>query len=168
MRIGAEVGELPDSDISTNTINGGKKTDPDEAEYFVKETGIDALAIAVGNIHLLEGKKAELDFELIRTLRKKIKVPLVLHGGTGISPDNLKEAIKLGICKVNVGTVLKRAYIKSIQSYLKSHEVDKMDPHDVIGRGGDIDMLCEARAAVAEEVLKYIKILGCENKAKLI
>jgi len=164
----AEIGELPNADISTDTLSDGKMTDPDEAAYFVEETGIDALAVAVGNVHLLEGKKFDLDFELIKTLRKKIKVPLVLHGGTGISPENLKEAIKLGMCKVNVGTVLKRVYIKSIQSYLRDHEVDKMDPHDVIGRGGEIDMLCVAREAITEEVRKYIKILGCENKAQLM
>lgn len=165
----AEIGQLPDSDISTNTISEGKKTDPDEAAYFVQHTGIDALAVAVGNIHLLEGNnKAELDFELIRTLGKKISVPLVLHGGTGISDEHLKEAIALGMCKVNIGTALKRAYIKAIQSYLEGHRVDKMDPHNVIGRGGERDMLCCAREAVATEVVRFIKVFGSENKAHLI
>ena len=164
----AEIGELPNADISTDSISQGKKTDPDEAAYFVEETGIDALAVAVGNVHLLENKKSDLDFELIKVLRKKIKVPLVLHGGTGISPENLNEAIKLGMCKVNVGTVLKRGYLNSIQSYLNDHEVDKMDPHDIIGRGGELDMLSGAREAIANEVVKFIKIFGCENKAHLI
>ena len=149
-------------------MSQGKKTDPDEAAYFVEETGIDAIAVAVGNVHLLENKKSNLDFELIKTLSKKIKVPLVLHGGTGISPENLKEAIKLGMCKVNIGTILKRGYLKSIQSYLNDHEVDKMDPHDVIGRGGELDMLSGAREAITDEVVKFIKILGCENKVQLI
>jgi ketose-bisphosphate aldolase len=164
----AEIGELPDADIESGTVSHGKKTDPDEAAHFVEETGVDALAVSVGNVHLLENKKADLDFELIRILRKKIKVPLVLHGGTGISPENLKEAINLGMCKVNVGTVLKRGYLKSIQSYLADHEIDKMDPHDIIGRGGEADILYEARKAVAEEVVKFIRIFGCENKAQLI
>jgi ketose-bisphosphate aldolase len=164
----AEVGKLPDSDISNNTINGGKKTDVDEAINFVKETGIDALAVAVGNVHLLENKKVTLDFDLIATLRKKIPVPLVLHGGTGIAFDELEEAIRLGVCKVNVGTVLKRAYLDYIQSYLKDHNVKKMDPHNVIGRGGEEDMLCGAREAVTDVILGFMKILGCENKAKLI
>jgi fructose/tagatose bisphosphate aldolase len=164
----AEVGQLPDSDITTDTISEGKKTDPDEAAYFVRETGIDALAVAVGNVHLLEGKKAQLDFDLIKTLRKEISIPLVLHGGTGISDDNLREAIELGMCKVNVGTAMKRAYIKAIQSYLENHCVDKMDPHNVIGRGGEQDMLCVAREAVMEEVIRFIKVFGSENKAHLI
>ena len=164
----AEVGQLPDSDISTNTVSEGKKTDLDEAVRFVRETGIDALAVAVGNVHLLEGNKAELDFDLIRTLRREISVPLVLHGGTGISDEHLKEAIAMGMCKVNVGTVMKRVYIKAIQTYLGSHRVDKMDPHNVIGRGGDLDMLCKAREAVTEEVIRFIKVFGSENKAHLI
>ncbi|MEJ7587444.1 MAG: class II fructose-bisphosphate aldolase [Ferruginibacter sp.] len=164
----AEVGRLPDADIATGTISDGAKTDPDEAAYFVKETGIDALAVAVGNVHLLEGKKADLDFDLIRLLRKKIKVPLVLHGGTGISDDSLREAIAMGMCKVNVGTVMKRAYIKSIQCYLQRNNVDKMDPHNVIGRGGDLDMLCGARVAITEEVVRFIKVFGSENKAHQI
>ncbi|MEO5603306.1 MAG: class II fructose-bisphosphate aldolase [Cyclobacteriaceae bacterium] len=164
----AEVGKLPDSDIANNTINGGKKTDVDEAIYFVKETAVDALAVAVGNVHLLENKKAELDFELIKTLRKNISVPLVLHGGTGIDTEDMKEAIKLGMCKVNVGTVLKRAYLHFIQSYLNEHNVEKMDPHNVMGRGGKEDMLCGAREAVTDVILGFMKTLGCENKAKLI
>lgn len=164
----AEVGKLPDSDISNNTINGGKKTDVDEATYFVRETEVDALAVAVGNVHLLENKKAALDFELITTLRKKIPVPLVLHGGTGIDPDDMKEAIRLGMCKVNIGTALKRAYLDYVQSYLTDHNVKQMDPHNVMGRGGDEDMLCGAREAITDVVLGFMKTLGCENKAKLI
>jgi ketose-bisphosphate aldolase len=164
----AEIGELPNADIATNTLSNGLKTDPDEAAYFVEETGIDALAVSVGNVHLLENKKSDLDFDLITRLRKKVKVPLVLHGGTGISPENLKEAIKLGMCKVNIGTVMKRGYLRTVQSYLDKHDVNNMDPHDVIGRGGELDMLSLAREAVTEEVVRFIKIFGCENKAHLI
>lgn len=164
----AEIGQLPDSDISNNTISKGEKTDPDLAAKFVEESGVDALAVSVGNVHLLESGHAELDFDLIRCLRKKVKVPLVLHGGTGISEDDLKQAVALGMCKVNVGTILKRAYLKSIQNYLGTHDVDHMDPHNVIGRGGSMDMLCGAREAIADEVVRFIKIIGSENKAHLI
>jgi ketose-bisphosphate aldolase len=164
----AEIGELPNANKAADTLSNGEKTDPDEALYFVESTGIDALAVSVGNVHLLENKKSDLDFELIKALRKKVKVPLVLHGGTGISSENLKEAINLGICKVNVGTVMKRCYLKAIQSYFNIHEVDNMDPHDVIGRGGESDILSSAREAITEEVIRFIQIFGSENKADLI
>ncbi|MFT3946141.1 MAG: class II fructose-bisphosphate aldolase [Agriterribacter sp.] len=161
----AEIGRLPDADIANNSISDGEKTDPDEAVFFVKETGIDALAVSIGNVHLLETGKAKIDFDLIKTLRKKIKVPLVLHGGTGIAEDELREAVALGMCKVNVGTSLKRAYLNAIQQYLQSNNISKMDPHNVIGRGGDMDILSIARESVAKEVVRFIKIIGSENKA---
>lgn len=164
----AEVGKLPDSDIATNTVTGGKKTDVEEAISFVRETGVDALAIAVGNVHLLENKKATLDFELLRTLRDKVPVPLVLHGGTGIAFEDLQEAIRLGVCKVNVGTILKRAYLNYIITYLKDHDVSNMDPHNVIGRGGEEDLLCGARKAITDTILEFMKVLRCENKAQSI
>jgi len=164
----AEIGELPNADIASSTVSKGKMTDPDEAAWFVSETGIDALAVAVGNVHLLENRKSDLDFELISKLREKVSVPLVLHGGTGISPENLKEAIRLGMCKVNVGTVMKRAFLNTVQAYLKDHDVSMMDPHDVIGRGGEMDMLSASREAITGEVIRFMKIFGCENKAHLI
>lgn len=164
----AEIGQLPDADIASNTISNGEKTDPDQAAYFVSRTGVDALAVSVGNVHLLESGKAPLDFDLISCLRKKVKVPLVLHGGTGIDDEDLKHAISLGMCKVNVGTILKRVYIRHMQCYLQKHDVARTDPHNIIGRGGDMDMLCGAREAVAREVMRFIRIIGSENKAHLI
>ncbi len=164
----AEIGELPSADISTNTLSKGKKTDPDEAVYFVSETDVDALAVAVGNVHLLEGEKSKLDFDLINTLNKKVKVPLVLHGGTGITDDDLRTAIRLGMCKVNVGTVLKRIYLNSIRTYLNNNNIDKINPHDVIGMGGKTDMLVNARKLMTEEVIRLIKVFGSENMAKLM
>ncbi len=164
----AEVGELPNADISTNTVNGGELTDPDKAAYFVEQTGIDALAVAIGNVHLLEGKKSALDFELIKILRKKINVPLVLHGGTGIAPDSLKEAIALGMCKINVGTILKRVFINHIETYLRDNKTGSIDPHEIIGKGGAGDMLCGAREAMTEEIVKFIKVFGSEGKAKMM
>ena len=164
----AEVGELPTSDISTDTLKGGEKTDPGKAAYFVQQTGIDALAIAAGNVHLLEGKKSSLDLKLIKSLRERTDIPLVLHGGTGISEDDLREAVSLGICKVNVGTVLKRVFIKEVRGYFEKTDVDMTDPHDIVGKGGALDMLSSARNAVKEEVLKYIKVLGSEKMARCV
>jgi len=164
----AEIGELPTAEITTNTITEGRLTDPEEAEYFVEQTGVDALAVAVGNVHLLEMNKCNLDFELIKTLKKRIKIPLVLHGGTGVSEEELKEAIQLGMCKVNVGTALKRVFLNTIKDYLRENNVDTIDPHEVIGKGGKLDLLVRTRNMMADEVVRFIKIFGSENKAKLI
>jgi ketose-bisphosphate aldolase len=160
-----EVGELPTADIATHTLSAGALTDPERAAFFVEQTGVDGLAVSVGNVHLLEGRKAKLDFDLIKTLREKIPVPLVLHGATGIADEELQEAITLGMCKINVGTVFKRIYLNAIKTYLCEHKVDAMNPHDVVGKGGHLDLLSNAREMIAAEVIRLIRLFGSENRA---
>ena len=162
----AEIGLLPAADVATNTMTAGEHTDPDEAEDFVRQTNVDALAIAVGNVHMLEGeKKASLDLGLIEKLSKKVSVPLVLHGGTGVDEKDLKDAIKLGIAKVNVGTILRRTFIDKLKSYYLSREVDTLDPNEVTSKGGEMDMLVSARRAITDEVNRMMNLFGSVKKA---
>jgi ketose-bisphosphate aldolase len=162
----AEVGELPSADVATGIISGGAPTDPDQAAYFVRETHIDALAAAFGNVHLLEGGQAQLDYGLIEALGKKVDVPLVMHGGTGLSDDSIRRAIKLGICKINVGTVMKRLFINHIREYLNTTAVDSFTPHEIVGIGGEKDFLCGAREAVAEKVESMMRVFGSAGQAR--
>lgn len=164
----SEVGELPCADISTGTQTAGKNTDVQQAKYFVEETGIDALAVAIGNVHLLEDSKAEVDFDLLAELRREIPVPLVLHGGTGMDPDDLKKAIELGISKVNVGTVLKRAYIDAVGKFYTERDISKVDPHVTIGWGGPDDMISSGREAIAQKVEEFIDMFQSAGKAELL
>jgi ketose-bisphosphate aldolase len=161
----AEIGELPQAQPGGRTLGEGRKTDPDEAERFVSCTGVDALAVSVGNVHILEGGKARLDLELVRTLTSRLRVPLVLHGGTGIEEADLRQAIRLGVSKINVGTVLRRTFINSLRSYLSRHDVDRLDPGEVTSTGGPQDMLAAARADVASEVVKLMAVFGCQRRA---
>lgn len=161
-----EVGELPTADIATNTVSQGALTDPDQAVCFVEHTGVDGLAVAVGNTHILEGRKAALNFDLLAALQEKIPVPLVLHGATGIADEEVHEAITLGVRKINVGTVLKRMYLNAIKGYLREHEVDTMSPHAVVGEGGSLDMLGQARAMIVDEVVRLIQLFGSEHQAR--
>jgi ketose-bisphosphate aldolase len=161
----AEIGELPSAAGGGTTAIGGKPTDPDEAEQFVKRTGVDALAVAVGNVHILEGRKSPLDFRLIEELGSRLSVPLVLHGGTGIAETDLREAIRLGICKVNVGTLLRRTFIQAVKDYLGSHDTDRLDPGEMTSTGGEWDMLAGARARVAGEVAKLMRSYGSAGMA---
>lgn len=161
----AEVGELPCADIASSHVTEGQPTDPDRAAWFVRETGVDALAVAVGNVHLLEDGKAGLDFDLIERLRRKVDVPLVLHGGTGISQDDLRRAVELGMCKINVGTAMKRVFINSVKAYLQANPVDAVNPHEIVGMGGEQDLLCGAREAVAERVAEMMRTFGSAGRA---
>ena len=84
-------------------------TDPDTAVDFVKRTGVDSLAVAVGNAHGDYAFPPKLDFERIKTISEKTNLPLVLHGGSGLSDDDFKQAVARGICKVNIFTDIDKA-----------------------------------------------------------
>lgn len=84
-------------------------TDPDTALDFVRRTGVDSLAVAVGNAHGDYAFPPKLDFERIRRISEKTDLPLVLHGGSGLSNDDFKQAVSCGICKVNIFTDIDKA-----------------------------------------------------------
>ena len=161
----AELGSLPTADQGTGAQSGGHNTDPDVAAGFVRETGVDALAVAIGNVHLLEGKKAELDLDLLGRINAKVDAPLVLHGGTGVDKKIFREAAKNGIAKVNVGAGLKRMAINSYQKYLAGNDVTKMNPNNILGTGGHLDMMRGAHDQIVDAVAEFIKAFGGENKA---
>ena len=113
--IEAELGELP-CGASGGAPQGGSATDPDAAAAFVAATGVDLLAVSVGNVHIMTSGQAGLDLDRLAEIRRRVEIPLVLHGGTGIAADALREAIALGVAKVNYGTYLKRRYLDAVRS----------------------------------------------------
>jgi fructose-bisphosphate aldolase class II len=160
-----EVGSLGVADQSTGQQHAGHRTDPKIAARFVAETGVDALAVSIGNIHFLEGRKVELDFELLEQLHERVPVPLILHGGTGVDKADFRPSIERGIAKVNVGAGLKRVVIESDRRYLAESDPSRMNPNDVLGRGGRLDMNVRSQAALMDEVIGFIQAFGGENKA---
>ncbi len=163
----AEVGSLAMSDSATGAVHQGVNTDPAVAAKFVKDTGVDALAVAIGNVHLLEGKKATLDLDLLEKLADAVDAPLILHGGTGIDLEDFPEAIERGgIVKVNVGAGLKRAVINANKEYFENRDLEHMNPNDILGKGNPEDLAVCEQNALMEEVLKYIKAFNGENKAR--
>ncbi len=96
-----------------------------EAETFVEETGVDALAIAIGTAHGFYKEEPKLQFDLLADIHSRIKSILVLHGSSGVPAAQLQQAISLGICKINLATEIKNIFMKTLQSILKqSEEID--------------------------------------------
>lgn len=93
-------------------------TDPKLAKEFVEATGIDCLAIAFGTVHGMYVKKPKLDLDRITAIKQEIDVPFVMHGGSGVSEENYKIAIKNGICKINYFTYMSKAGGEAIKDYL--------------------------------------------------
>ncbi len=110
-------------------IKENNMTKPEEARDFVRETGIDLFAPAVGNIHgMVRGGNPKLDIERIKTIREFAGVPLVLHGGSGITDEEFKEAIKAGISIIHINTELRVAYRQGLQKSL-SENPDEIAPY---------------------------------------
>ncbi len=109
----AELGELP-ARRQRRPPHGGHSTDPDAAAEFVAATGVNLLAVSVGNVHIMTHGQKGLDLERLAEIRRRVAIPLVLHGGTGIAADALREAIAMGVAKVNYGTYLKQRYLDAV------------------------------------------------------
>ena len=153
----AEIGTLPCG--ASGTVGAdGDMTDPELAARFVAATGVDLLAVSVGNVHIKLAGRQELDLERLEQIHRRVAIPLVLHGGTGIATDSLRAAIAHGVTKVNYGTYLKQRYLTAVRKALQS---DVANPHELLGIGGDHDVMVAGRHAVRNAVLERIETLGC-------
>ena len=156
----AEVGHLPSG--ITEIPNDSYLTDPELAARFVQDTGVDLLAVSVGNVHIMITGEQDLDLERLSQICLRVAQPLVLHGGTGISASSLREAIKLGVTKVNYGTYLKQRYLQAVRIAISANIEN---PHQLLGIGDDRDVMIAGRFAVRDAVLERIGLLGCSGKA---
>lgn len=111
----AELGEVGGKN---GVHDPSARTEPDEAAQFVRETGVDLLAVAVGSSHAMTTRGAVLDTELITALHQAVPVPLVLHGSSGVSDEGMRAAIAAGITKVNVSTHLNVLFTSAVRSFL--------------------------------------------------
>lgn len=149
--IEAELGEVggKDGKAPLDAHAPGARTDPDEACQFVAESGVDALAVAIGSTHAMTSRTAELDHALLARLDDALRVPLVLHGSSGVPDDALAAAVAGGIAKVNIGTALNIAMTDAIRAYLAAH------PEAVDAR----TYLTVGRQAMAATVTRLIAVL---------
>lgn len=128
----------------------GVRTDPGEAARYVAATGVDALAVAVGSSHAMTERTAALDRDLVRRLAAAVDVPLVLHGSSGVGDDELAAAVGAGIVKVNIGTLLNRAFTGAVRRVLES-DPDRVDPRPFLSAG---------REAMTTTVSRLAAVLG--------
>ena len=129
----AELGEVGGKD---GAHAPGARTDPDEARDFVSATGVDALAVAVGSSHAMTTRDAVLDFALIAALRASVRVPLVLHGSSGVADADLARAVGAGMTKVNVSTRLNKEFTRAARAHLDAHP-ETVDPRKYLGPARD-------------------------------
>jgi len=145
----AELGRVVQSgDKLTKEQVEALMTDPDEAAEFLRQTGCDSLAVAVGSVHAMLSRDAELEIDRIQRIYEKVRIPLVLHGSSGVRHESIVEAIEHGIAKINVATYLNEAFIEGIKEGFAKHP-DSVDPRHSLG---------VARERVKERVREKIRL----------
>ncbi len=148
----AEIGHIGGSEDSTNSdIAYANVLD---AVYLVNNTHIDFLAPALGSVHGLYKGKPKLDFERMKKISEEVNLPLVLHGGTGIFDDQIKKAISLGICKININTELQIAWSNAVRDFVSKNDV--YDPRKIIKSG---------EVAMKDCIYKKLLLFGSIDKA---
>lgn len=152
----AELGKIGGTeDDVTVSEREASMTDPDEAEYFVKETQVGSLAVAIGTAHGQYKGTPKLDLERLEAIKAKTNIPIVLHGSSGVPDDALRAAIERGVCKVNIDTNLREAFVAACRKVLDENPKE-IDPRKVLG---------PAREAMADKVAEKIRIFGSNGKA---
>lgn len=141
----AEIGSLDENDM----------TDVSLANEFYNKTNVDSLAPSVGNKHGIYKGDVKLEFEILGEISKDLKIPLVLHGASGLDDNKIKTAIFCGVSKINVNTDFQIAFSKAIRGFL-DYNKEEYDPRKIIG---------SAEAAIKKVVHKKNELFGSKNKA---
>ena len=154
--IGGDLLEIPDNVRLTNV---------ESAREFVEKTGVDAFAVNIGQMHLHGKREVHLNLDLLSDLNAALKIPLVLHGSTSVPPEELAAAVKKGIRKINVGSLLKQTYFEAMRGGWAAAG-NSYNPYEIIGSGLKEDVLMAGRIALQEKVELYMHLFGSAGKAK--
>lgn len=152
----AELGKIggTEDDITVDERDA-TFTDPQEAKMFVDATGVDALAVAIGTAHGVYKGEPKLDFERLKNIVALVDVPIVLHGSSGVPDEAIKQAISLGVRKVNIDTNLREAFVKKARQMIEERP-GEIDPRKILG---------PAKDAMKEIIKEKIRLFGSNGKA---
>ena len=157
----AELGKVGGKEDDTESDGKNGYTDPEDAVRFVRETGVDSLAVAIGTAHGVYSGTPVLDVPRLAEIRRHLQaagldIPLVLHGASGLSDESIRACIREGICKVNFATELRIAYTTGIRETFAT-DPDVFDPKKYGKKAME-----HVRAIVSER----IRVCGCDGKAR--
>lgn len=150
----AEIGHVGGVEDDQGSVHGWM-TDPADAEQFYQDAGMDYLATAFGTAHGFYKEEPKLDLDRVSLIARRVPVPLVMHGGSGVPDEQVLAAIARGISKVNVATELKDAWARALRQFLNENP-DELDPRRV---------MAPSRLAVQAVVRDKIRLFGSSDKA---
>lgn len=153
----AEIGRISGTeDGLTIAEKEAKMTDPIQAVEFVAATQVDALAVTIGNVHGEYKQPPRLDFARLEKIRQLIDIPLVLHGASGLPESMISQSIQLGVCKFNVNTEVRQAYMQALKNEICTPEIKDL-----------LEVTGEAIAAMQEVIAEKLALFGSVGKAHL-
>jgi len=155
VHVEAEIGKIKGKGIEGEFKGGDFLVEVADAAALVEATGVDSLAIGIGTAHGFYDGTPEINFNRLAEVNEVVKIPLVLHGGTGIPEDDIRKAIKNGINKVNVGTIIHSTYMNNMREELNVRE---KNPYT-------IDVVKPVMQKIKEVVKMWIKICMTDGKA---
>lgn len=148
-----EIGSVPYSEGRTHVRD--ELTEPDEAARFAAESGVDAVAVSVGNVHRLRERGSRIDFERLARIRAGVECPLVIHGASGIAPADLARLAREGVAKFNIGTSLRQSFGRSLRDALAAAP-DEFDR---------LTLFAPVIAAMSATAAEHIDTLGAGGRA---
>ena len=129
-------------------------TDPNLAIEFVEKTGVDCLAVSVGTVHGHYKGEPKIDYDRLESIYRAVGIPLVLHGGSGLGPEVINKVRRIGVRKINIGTVIKEIFTAGTDK-IKDGHADETDAQKIIEQTG---------VKVAEELIKLFRMFGSSHK----
>lgn len=152
----AEIGKIGGTeDNVTVDEREAAMTDPDEAYKFAKETGVDYLAISIGTAHGPYKGEPKLDFDRLKKIKEMLKMPIVLHGASGVPEADIRKAVSLGVNKINIDTDIRQAFAARLRELLKE-DGEVYDPRKILG---------PCKEAMKEVVKSKMRMFGSEGRA---
>jgi len=152
----AEVGQILGEGEEGSCDGGGEPVTPEQCVRMVVETGVNSLAVGIGNQHGFYGETPKLNVALLSEVRRHVDIPLVLHGGSGLGEDVIRDCIRRGVAKVNVGTALHYAYKTTLCDEFLKH------PEGYVFSS----FAMPAKEAVKDVIRYWIRLRGAENKRR--
>jgi len=151
----AELGRISGTEDGLTVEDlAARMTDPDQATEFVAETGIDALAVCIGNVHGKYSGEPQLDFERLAAIRVRVSVPLVLHGASGLPESLIRHSIALGVSKFNVNTEVRSACVEAARTHFAQHTSTDL-----------LDVMRATSDAMQAIVRKKVRLFGSAGQA---
>jgi len=152
----AEIGSVSRGAFSDEEEGDGRLTDPADAKRFVEETGVDFLAAAIGTVHGMYTGEPKIDLELLREIEAAVRIPLVLHGGSGTPDAIIAQAVESGICKVNVNTEVSLAAVSHLIRFASSAEAQRTHLSAI---------MADMQHTIAPVMKKFVKLLARQEQA---